>query len=116
MSADYTKSPTGSLEMGKLSTRSIATGPGSRGGRWHEQEYRNAYHRAWRAAHPEYLERERLRRARKRVTEGDAADIVEPPTFPRPLPVSDHRCPCACGCEERVPVVACGFCIMGEHQ
>jgi hypothetical protein len=92
----------------------LPTGPGSRGGRWHEQDHRNAYHRAWRAAHPEYREREQLRRARARAV-GSPADIVEPLHFPRPLPVSDHRCPCPCGCAERVPVVSCGFCLMEMH-
>ena len=43
------------------SSRSTPTGPGSRGGHWHEQEYRRAYFRAWRKAHPEYQERERRR-------------------------------------------------------
>jgi hypothetical protein len=42
----------------KRSSRSIPTGPGSRGGRWHDPEYRRAYWRAWRAAHAEYRERE----------------------------------------------------------
>jgi hypothetical protein len=46
----------------KLSTRSIPTGPGSRGGRWHDPEYRAAYFRAWRTTHPEYREDERRRR------------------------------------------------------
>jgi hypothetical protein len=39
----------------------LPTGPGSRGGHWHEPGFRRAYYRAWRAAHPEYRERERRR-------------------------------------------------------
>jgi hypothetical protein len=45
------------------SPRNEPTGPGSRGGHWHDPEYRRAYWRAWRAAHPEYREREARRRA-----------------------------------------------------
>ena len=92
----------------------LPVGPGSRGGRWHEIEYRRAYQRAWRAAHPEYREREILRRARDRSC--DPADIVDAPHYPRPLPVAAVRCICECGCKSEVPVVACGFCIMGEHE
>jgi hypothetical protein len=47
----------------RRSARSIPTGPGSRGGHWHDPAYRRAYWRAWRAAHPEYREREARRRA-----------------------------------------------------
>lgn len=101
------------------STRSTPTGPGSRGGRWHDAEYRRAYHRAWRAAHPEYREREGLRRARlrARVAGTDPADIVTVAGFPRPLPspIGDARCECACGCANEVPVVACGLCLMELH-
>lgn len=50
----------------RRSSRSIPTGPGSRGGHWHEPERRAAYFRAWRAAHPEYRERERERKQRRR--------------------------------------------------
>lgn len=96
----------------------LPVGPGSRGGRWHDPEYRRAYHRAWRAAHPEYRDRERLRRARERAREArqDPADIVDLTTTPRPLPGPAHRCPCDCGCRNEVPAVACGFCLMGEHE
>jgi hypothetical protein len=45
--------------------RSFPTGPGSRSGRWHHQWFRAQYHREWRAAHPEYMERERLRQHNK---------------------------------------------------
>jgi hypothetical protein len=89
----------------------LPTGPGSRGGQWHDDEYRRAYHRAWRAAHPEYRERERLRRARARRY--DPADIADAPQFPRSLPAAAVACICRCGCTEPVPVVACGFCLMG---
>jgi hypothetical protein len=43
------------------SSRSVPTGPGSRGGRWGHRPPA-AYWRAWRARHPEYRERDRLRR------------------------------------------------------
>ena len=36
--------------------------PGSRGGRWHDPDFRRAYYRQWRADHPEYRERDRRRR------------------------------------------------------
>lgn len=85
----------------------LPTGPGSRGGRWHDPEYRRAYHRAWRAAHPEYREREALRLARKR-----SGDDARP--FPRPLPDPAESCACPCGCGETV-VVVCGFCRDGMH-
>jgi hypothetical protein len=95
----------------------LPVGPGSRGGRWHEPDYRLAYQRAWRAAHPEYRERERLRRARERARRnGDPADIVDAPSYPRPLPVAAHRCICDCGCRNEVPVVACGMCLSGLHE
>jgi hypothetical protein len=46
----------------KLSARSVRTGPGSRGGRYlTDPEFRRAYHRAWRASHPEYRERDNRR-------------------------------------------------------
>ena len=91
----------------------LPTGPGSRGGRWHLPGYRRAYHRAWRAAHPEYRERERLRRARDRSS--DPAGVVVGDSFPRPLPEPTVTCVCECGCQERV-VVFCGFCRDGQHR
>jgi hypothetical protein len=45
------------------SSRNIPTGPGSRGGQWHDQEFRRAYFRTWRANHLEYRRREVERRA-----------------------------------------------------
>lgn len=93
----------------------LPVGNGSRGGRWHDPEFRRAYHRAWRASHPDYREREALRRARERAREkGDPADIVVPATFPRPLPLSAVHCVCECGCREHV-VVVCGFCREDVH-
>jgi hypothetical protein len=98
----------------------LPTGPGSRGGKWHNAEYRREYHRAWRLAHPEYRERERLRRARKRAQDIglDPADIVVLATFPRPLPLPTNSCGCTCLCTE--PIVSiCGFCrddIHGEKE
>lgn len=47
----------------------LPVGPGSRGGRWHDPEYRRAYFRAWRAEHPEYRERDNLRRHERCVDE-----------------------------------------------
>ena len=96
----------------------LPTGPGSRGGQWHDADYRREYHAAWRAAHPEYREREALRRARQRarVAGTDPADILVPARYPRPLPVAAVACICPCSCVNEVPVVACGFCLMGEHE
>ena len=86
----------------------LPTGPGSRGGSWQDPDYRRAYHRAWRAAHPEYREREKLRRARSRARDSSV--------FPegRKLPLSAVHCVCECGCRESV-VVVCGFCRDGQH-
>lgn len=39
----------------------LPVGPGSRGGRWGKHPPPE-YYRLWRAAHPEYMERERRRR------------------------------------------------------
>jgi hypothetical protein len=80
--------------MTQRSSRSTATGPGSRGGRYHDPEYRREYDRAWRAAHPGYRDREALRRARERARERgeDAVEITEPPKFPRPLPLQAIAC------------------------
>lgn len=49
--------------MQPMSNR-LPTGPGSRGGRWHDKTYRSAYFAAWRKAHPEYVERDNQRRLR----------------------------------------------------
>jgi hypothetical protein len=96
----------------------LPVGPGSRGGQWHDPEYRTAYHRAWKRSHPEYRERERLRMARKRAQDrgNDPADIVLSPSFPRPLPLPAMLCSCdSCSCAS--PVVAvCGFCRDGLHE
>ena len=94
----------------------LPVGPGSRGGRWHEPDFRAAYHRAWRAGHPEYRERESLRMFRKRARRnGEPADTGMPPSFPRPLPEPAVTCVCACGCREAV-VVFCGWCRDGQHS
>lgn len=55
--------------MAPRSSRNTPTGPGSRGGRWHDPEFRKAYWRQWRAEHPEYRERERQRRLKQRIIE-----------------------------------------------
>lgn len=96
----------------------LPVGPGTRGGRWHESKYRNAYQRAWREAHPEYMERERLRRARQHALArgDDPTTVLTSRPFPRPLPVAAVRCVCECGCRAEVPVVACGFCLLGDHE
>jgi hypothetical protein len=80
----------------------LPVGPGSRGGHWHEDDYRAAYHRAWRAGAPEYRERERLRKARERARRNGAnpADILESAHYPRPFPPSAQICACRCGCAE----------------
>ena len=93
----------------------LPTGAGSRGGTIHLPGKRNAYDRAWRAAHPEYREREALRSARGRARRnGDPVDIVVSATYPRPLPEPAVTCVCACGCREAV-VVFCGWCRDGQH-
>jgi hypothetical protein len=88
----------------------LPTGPGSRGGHWHEKNWRNEYQRIWRQTHPDYQERERLRLARRR---GHLfpADAVTHGVLP-PLTVT---CVCDCGCLERV-AVECGFCSVGIHR
>ena len=96
----------------------LPLGPGSRGGRWHDPAFRRAYHRAWRAAHPEYREREKLRRARTRADRiGEPAVTAGPSSAGwRPLPLPAMTCECPeCGCHEAV-VVACGFCRDGIHR
>jgi hypothetical protein len=93
----------------------LPTGPGSRGGHWHEPGYPAKYHQAWRAAHPEYRERERLRAFRKRAKRnGDPADYGTVSSNLRPLPEPAVTCVCACGCREAV-VVFCGFCRDDMH-
>jgi hypothetical protein len=93
----------------------LPVGKGSRGGHWHDREWRRAYYRAWRAAHPEYREREILRRARQRArAKGDPADIAVPSSS-RPLPAPAEFCACGCSCNEPV-VIVCGFCRDGFHD
>lgn len=97
----------------------LPVGAGSRGGRWHVPEHRQAYYRAWRYANPEYRERERLRKARQRAREKgglDPAELVSSTAFPRPLPRPVATCACPCGCEETIILHACGFCITGLHR
>ncbi len=94
------------------SSRSTPTGPGSRGGEWHLTEHRNAYHRAWRRAYPEYRVRERLRAARRRAMMRGDDPVTEPARFPRPLPVVVAPCS-ECGGET---VVVCGMCLSGLHE
>ena len=81
----------------------MPTGPGSRGGRWHDPEYRRAYYRAWRAAHPDYREREALRKAWGRSRVG-LDERVQPH-----LPLPAVHC-ASCGIEL---VALCGFCRAG---
>jgi hypothetical protein len=91
----------------------LPVGPGSRGGRWHEIEYRHEYQRAWRAAHPEYRERESLRRSNARSSA--RGDIAPSRLAPGALPEPAVTCVCECGCREPV-VVFCGFCREGQHM
>lgn len=93
------------------------SGPGSRGGRWHDPGHRAAYYRAWRASRPDYRERERLRAARARAVRAgrDPGAIVVPSGFPRPLPEAGRFCGCDCGCRLEVAVV-CGPCREGLHH
>jgi hypothetical protein len=91
----------------------LPVGPGSRGGRWHESEFRRAYHRAWRASHPDYREREALRRFNARSS--SRGDIAPSRLAPGTLPEATVTCVCDCGCREPV-VVSCGFCREGQHN
>ena len=88
----------------------LPTGAGSRGGHWHEPKFRRIYHQAWRAAHPEYREREALRKANKRAAA--RGDVASSRLAPGELPEPAVRCVCDCGCRESV-VVTCGFCRTG---
>jgi hypothetical protein len=108
--------------MTKFGNR-LPTGPGSRGGRWHEKEYRNEYQRAWYAANPEYREREALRRARARAGRNGVtpADIVVPPHYPRPLPSPNSGLACKCGepgcnCQNTILIIRCDMCMQGLHS
>jgi hypothetical protein len=88
------------------------TGVGSRGGQWHDPEFQARYHREWRAAHPEYRERERLRNLRRRLRGETASHAAR-----QPIPVVlAAQCSCGCGCVNEVPVVACGMCLEGLHE
>jgi hypothetical protein len=90
----------------------LPTGPGSRGGTYHLPGNRNRYDRAWRAAHPEYREREALRRSNARAAA--RGDIAPSRLTTGELPEPAVTCVCACGCRESV-VVFCGFCRDGMH-
>lgn len=90
----------------------LPTGPGSRGGRWHDPEYRRAYHRAWRASHAEYRDRDNVRRMNGKAAA--RGDIAPSRLAPGELPEPAVSCVCGCGCRERV-VVFCGFCREGQH-
>lgn len=97
----------------KFSNR-LPVGPGSRGGKWHDPEWRRSYHRAWRAAHPEYREREARRQSLKRaLARGDSITEVTR-LAPVALPAPGSRCACGCGCTS-VVVLVCGFCRDGLH-
>jgi len=91
----------------------LPVGPGSRGGRWHDPEFRRIYHSRWRAAHPEYREREALRRSNARSLA--RGDIAPSRLAPGVLPEPAVTCVCDCGCREPV-VVFCGFCRTGCHN
>jgi len=91
----------------------LPVGPGSRGGRWHELAFRHEYQRAWRASHPDYREREALRRSNARSAA--RGDIAPSRLAPGALPEPAVTCVCDCGCREAV-VVFCGFCREGQHQ
>jgi len=91
----------------------LPVGPGSRGGRWHELAFRHEYQRAWRASHPDYREREALRRSNARSAA--RGDIAPSRLAPGALPEPAVTCVCECGCREPV-VVFCGFCREGQHE
>ena len=59
--------PGRTAEGRRLTPRNTPTGPGSRGGHWHEPEFRRAWHNAYRKEHPEYAERDyQVKRERRR--------------------------------------------------
>jgi len=99
------------------SSRSIPTGEGSRGGMWHDAEFRRLYHRRWRAAHPDYREREALRQARNRATQRgeDPALVTASPAIEPRLPVLVAACSCECGCQAEM-VLECGMCRAELHE
>jgi hypothetical protein len=68
--------------LDKMGNR-LPVGPGSRGGHWHEVEFRRAYFQKWRREHPEYRERERQRRLLKHMEERTRR-VVEGGTYERP--------------------------------
>jgi hypothetical protein len=101
----------------KLSARSVPTGVGSRGGKWHLPAWRARYQRGWREANPEYRDRERLRMARTRATqrgEDPGLILARPARLPR-LPDLVAACACVCGCVAEI-VRICGFCTAGLHE
>lgn len=103
----------------KLSSYSIPTGPGSRGGRWHDPEWRKAYHRAWRRAHPEYRVREALRRLRDRaMARGDDPTVILSAPLKGVLPASTVTCECPeCNCTNEIMVIpTCGMCQEELHD
>jgi hypothetical protein len=91
----------------------LPVGVGSRGGHWHEARFRHEYQRAWRLAHPEYREREKLRTARRR-----GGPLFDPAgtevNSDRPAPSPAVLCACGCKCREAV-VTVCGWCRSGQH-
>jgi len=67
----------------------LPTGPGSRGGQWHNPEYRRSYYRRWKHSRPDYQEREARRKSDARRLERLRADAAlvgaEMPTFTEAL-------------------------------
>ena len=61
----------------------LPTGPGSRGGKWHDPEWRKEYYRLWRKAHPEYRERERQRSLKNKM-DARTKRVVEGGPYERP--------------------------------
>jgi hypothetical protein len=112
------------MYSGWRSIRSTPTGPGSRGGQYHEEEFRRAYHRTWRSTHPEYRERDLLRLVRRRakLRGEDPALILAPNTIPRYSAKSRKICCCSCKCQEVIVSYGdaiqyfCGFCLGGLHR
>ena len=68
--------------MQPMSNR-LPTGPGSRGGHWHEPAFRSAYFIAWRREHPAYREDER-RRSLLNHAIGRLARVVAGGAYARP--------------------------------
>ena len=97
------------------SSWSTPTGPGSRGGKCHDPEWRKEYYRRWRLNHPEYRERHKLRMRQYRARlRGEDPEMLTRLTTGR-LPDLVAPCTCSCGCKAEI-VLTCGLCRDELHE